>query len=165
MLSEETRKEIEELKSRYPCKRAALTMAVHAVAREKGALTPDDLAFIAEELDESPAEIQSAVSFYDMFKIERPVKYRIRVCTSVSCMIRGSDEVVGHLRKALGIGFGETTPDGLFELEEVECFGACDRAPSISINDEQAGPMTSEKIDQLIDDCRRGAPVGEDNLR
>lgn len=155
MLSEKLRNEITALFDLYPSKRPALIMALHAVQRENGLLTLDDCIELGEIFGEHPAEIESVASFYTMFRFEPVGKCHIEVCTNVSCMLRGSGGVVEHLKKKLGIDFGETTPDGLFTLDEVECLAACDRAPAIAVNGGYSGPMTIKKLDKLIDDWRR----------
>jgi NADH-quinone oxidoreductase subunit E len=160
MISEKVRSEIKELMARYPAKRAVLLFALHAIRRENQMFTPDDYAELAEILDEHPAEIQSTAEFYDMFITAKPAKCAICVCTSASCQLRGSDEIVKHLKDKLGIDFGMATPDAMFSLEEVECIGACDMAPAIMLNDETMGPMSVEKIDEVLESCRRKSHLG-----
>jgi NADH-quinone oxidoreductase subunit E len=155
MLSDSLKVEIASLIDRYPSKRAALITALHALQREKGHLAVEDFVDLAEIFGEHPAEVQSVASFYSMFRFEPPARCRIEVCTNVSCMLRGSGDIVDHLKKKLGIDFGETTLDGLFSLEEVECLAACDMAPVIAVNGEYMGPMTVEKVDALIEEWRR----------
>jgi NADH-quinone oxidoreductase subunit E len=154
MLSVETRHAIDELLKRYPSKRGALVMAVHAVQRDKKFLTPDDCEELSLIFDIPASEIESTAGFYDMFHCGKTGEYRIGVCTNVSCMLGGSNGLAEHLKKILGVEFGETTPDGLFSLFEQECLGSCDFAPVITINDEQKGNMTTEKVDALIVECR-----------
>ena len=155
MLSEGLRHKIASLFNLYPERRSALVMALHAIQDEKGYISFDDLAELAEMIGESSAEIQSTASFYEMFRFSPPAKCRIGVCTSVSCMLRGSDEIVSHLKRVLGIDFHEVTDDGLFSLEEHECLGACDMAPVITVNGEYMGPVDTEKIDSIIAEWRR----------
>ncbi|HDS30372.1 MAG TPA: NADH-quinone oxidoreductase subunit NuoE [Firmicutes bacterium] len=154
MLRENLKAEIESLIAMYPERRAALIMALHAVQRDKGFLSPGDFSELAEIFDEHPAEIQSVASFYEMFRQKPAGKNIIAVCTNISCMLNGSDEIVGHLKKVLGIDFGETTSDGMFTLMKSECLAACDMAPAIAINGEYFGPVTPEIIDRLLDERR-----------
>lgn len=156
MLSESLKEQIEELITLHPSKRAGLLMALHAMRNEIGYLTIEDLTELSSIIGESPAEIQSTANFYEMFHLQRPVKIRISACTSVSCMLRGCDEIVEYLKSRLGIGFGETTPDGLFHLEEAECLGACDTAPAIVINDKYFGNLTVNGLELLLNDLLAG---------
>lgn len=154
MLSEELRNNIETIARRYPVRRAVMVMALHAIQDQKGSLSREDIEELAEMLDLPPAEVESVATFYDMVRFHQPAKCRIAVCTSVSCMLRGSDELVKYIREKLGVDFGQITADGVFSLEEAECLGSCDRAPAISVNDEIMGPVTLSDIDALIDSYR-----------
>jgi NADH-quinone oxidoreductase subunit E len=162
MLSEKVKQEIQDLSGRYFDKRAVLIMALHAIRREKASFMPEDFRELAEILDEHPAEIESTAKFYDMFLLAKPARCTIGVCTSVSCMLRGSDKIVEHLKSTLGVDFGVCTPDGSFCFEEVECLGACEMAPAVTVNDEAMGPMTVEQLDSVIHNCRSGKPFSED---
>jgi NADH:ubiquinone oxidoreductase subunit E len=155
MFSESLKAEITGLFRHYPEKRAALIMALHAVQREKGRLSPVDFVELGGMFGEHPAEIQSVASFYDMFHVERYGRCVIEVCTNASCMLGGSVEMADHLRGKLGIEFGETTSDGIFTLREAECLAACDMAPLIVVNGEFIGPVTIESLDELIEERRR----------
>jgi NADH-quinone oxidoreductase E subunit len=161
MISERVRLEIEETLKRYPTKRAALVMALHAIRRENTFFTQDDFIDVADILDMSPTDVASIADFYDMFLAEKPAKCRIAVCTSVSCMLRGSDKIVEYIKKRLGVDFNECTSDGLFCIHEAECLGACDKAPVIAVNDEHVGPITTDELDALIAGWRRGNPPPE----
>jgi NADH-quinone oxidoreductase subunit E len=155
MLSENLRHEIATLMGRYPSGRGALVTALHLARAEKCYLSVEDFADLAQLFDLPPAEIESTALFYDMLQSGHCAKFKICVCTNVSCMLRGSEKIVDRFREKLGIGFGESTPDGMFMLEEAECLGACDIAPMITLNDEFMGPITVEKVDSLIDTLRR----------
>ncbi len=164
MFTETLKSEIEKLFDIYPEKRAALIMAFHAVQREKGHLSIEDFVELGEMFGEHPAEVQSVASFYTMFRFEPAGKCIIEICTSASCMLRGSEGIAEHLKNKLGIDFSETTSDGLFTLEEVECLAACDKAPLIAVNGEYTGPMSVETLDRLIDDWRRTNGSGAGRL-
>jgi NADH-quinone oxidoreductase subunit E len=94
--------------------------------------------------------VYEVATFYSMYELKPVGKHKICVCTNISCMLRGSDEVVEHLRKKLGIGLGETTPDKKFTLKEVECLGACANAPMFQIGREYHEDLTPEKIDDIL---------------
>jgi NADH-quinone oxidoreductase subunit E len=161
MLSENLRLEISNLMGKFPSGRGALVTALHLVRSEKCRLSLEDFKDLAELFDLPPAEIESTAVFYDMLQPGHCVKFKICVCTNVSCMLRGSEKIVDRFREKLGIGFGDITPDGMFMLEEAECLGACDIAPMITLNDEFMGPMTVEKVDSLLDSLmRQGAQGG-----
>ncbi|MFH1676985.1 MAG: NAD(P)H-dependent oxidoreductase subunit E [bacterium] len=154
MIEEKLKAEINGLINEYPSHRPALIMALHAVMHDHGSISKTDIIGLAEIFNEHPAEIQSVATFYTMFRFEPSGKCRIEICTNVSCMLAGSNEIAGHLKKKLGIEFGETTDDGLFTIEEVECLAACDLAPVIAVNGEFVGPVTVNKVDEIIDQWR-----------
>ena len=155
VFSESLVKEIQDLFKNYPSKRPALIMALHAVQRDHGCLSPEAFEELGELFDEHPGEIESVASFYTMFHFEPIGKCLIEVCTNASCMIMGSDDIVDHILKKLDIKLGETTSDGLFTVKEAECLAACDMAPIIIIDEKFEGPLTKEKADKLIDEWRR----------
>jgi NADH-quinone oxidoreductase subunit E len=121
-----------------------------------GWLPPEAIAEVAHRLERSYAEIEGVATFYSMYNTDHPVgKHMIEVCTCLSCHMCGAYKVAGYLKQKLGVGFGETTSDGLFTLHEVECLDACDRAPVLQIGDEYIGPVDEAKIDALLDELRR----------
>lgn len=168
MLSEQTVAIIEQLQSRYPIKRGALLMALHAAQEEKGFLTKSDFAEIGDLFNLDPAEVESVSSFYTMFYTKPQGKCLFQMCTNVSCMVDGAYAVLEHLRTTLGIAPGQVTEDGLFGLMEVECLAACDTAPCLQISDREFFPrVTIEQIDRIIEHYRMGgshpAPGAEVN--
>lgn len=112
---------------------------------------------IAREFEISLSEISGIISFYSLFSTLNRGKYMIRICDSLPCRISGSIDVFLYLQEKLGIKNKETTPDKVFTLEMVNCLGACDKAPTIMINDKIYSAMTPEKIDQMIDFLRQEA--------
>jgi NADH-quinone oxidoreductase subunit E len=151
MLSETTRKQIADLMKKYPQTRSALIPSLRLAQTEAGYLSESVLTEIAQIFELSPSEVFEVASFYSMF-YKKPVgKYVIQVCTSISCMLRKSDQIIEHLEKRLGIKPGETTPDQRFTLLEVECLASCGTAPAASINDEYHENLTPEKLDQILD--------------
>lgn len=155
MLSDKAKSEIQQLKARYPHPNSALLPALALAQKEHGWLSPEVLEEVAEVMGLSPAQVGSVASFYTMFN-RRPVgKYLVQVCTNVACSLLGAEHIVEHLKRKLGIHVGETTPDGLFTLLEVECLGSCGTAPVMQINDTYYENLTAEKVDQILAELRR----------
>jgi NADH-quinone oxidoreductase subunit E len=106
---------------------------------------------VAEYLDMPPIAVYEVATFYSMYEHKPVGRNKICVCTNISCLLRGSDDVVKHLNEKLGIKFGEITEDGKFSLKEVECLGACAGAPMIQIGREYYENLSPEKIDSILD--------------
>ena len=154
LLTEDSKKEIDHWVSKYPADRKqSAVMAALRIAQDqnRGFLTEDLMDAVAEYLDMRPIAVYEVATFYSMYELEPVGKHKICICTNISCMLCGSDTIVGHLSKKLGIGLGETTADGRFTLKEVECLGACVNAPVIQIGDKYYENLTAEKIDQVLD--------------
>jgi NADH-quinone oxidoreductase subunit E len=151
MFGTEFEKTVNTIVERYPHKKAALLPVLWECQRENGWISPAVETWVADRLGVSAAHVHGAVTFYTMYKQRPSGKYHIQVCTTVSCMLRGSDDLVEHLKKKLGIGEGEVTPDGKFSLVRVECLGSCGTAPMFQLNDDYHEDLTVEKIDQLLD--------------
>jgi NADH-quinone oxidoreductase subunit E len=149
--SPEAKKEFEAILTRYPEKRAALLPTLHLAQREFGWISTDVMKYISELLGIPVQEVYDTASFYTMFKLEPTGKYLIQVCSTLSCYLRGSKEIVEHLKQKYGIDVGETTKDGKFTLWKVECLGSCGTAPVVQINDDYYEDMTIEKLDQVLD--------------
>ena len=151
-LSETVRSKIDEARTKYPAEqpRAALIWALHAAQDEYGWLDEATLESIAAYLDLEPIKVYEAATFYDMFNREPVGRHQIKVCTNISCMLTGSDDVTARLRDRLGIDFGETTGDGRFTLTEVECLGACGGAPVIWIGRDYYENVTPERLDEIL---------------
>ncbi len=154
LINEASRADIDRWIAKYPPerKRSAVMGALRVVQdQNKGYLTNELMDAVAEYLDLPPIAVYEVATFYSMYELEAVGKHKICVCTNISCMLRGSDEVVAHLNKRLGIGLGETTNDGRFTLKEVECLGACVDAPMFQIADQYHGKLTPETIDAILD--------------
>ena len=154
LLTEASLKEIDTWINKYPeeQKQSAVMSALRiAQDQNRGYLTEDLMDAVAEYLDMRRIAVYEVATFYSMYELEPVGKHKICVCTNISCMLCGSDTVVGHLSKKLGIGLGETTADGRFTLKEVECLGACVNAPVMQIGNTYHENLTEEKIDQVID--------------
>jgi len=151
MLGPEFEARIDELVGRYPEPRAALLMVLWEVQRKKGYIDQEVEDWISRRLGVSQAHVHGVVTFYTMFK-ERPSgRYHIQVCTTLSCMLRGSDDLVRHIENKLGIREGDTTADGKFSLIRVECLGSCGTAPMFQLNDDYHENLTPEKVDEILD--------------
>jgi NADH-quinone oxidoreductase subunit E len=157
VLSEQVRRDIEEMMAAYPKPRSAILGALHRVQEELGWVPPQAQEEVAEMFGMAPAEVDSLVTFYYMY-FRKPVgRYVLKVCRSISCYLRGCDGLTRHLLQRLGLKKpGETTPDGLFTVVEAECLAACGGAPVLQVNDRFFENATLERVDQLLEDLRAG---------
>ncbi|MCC6746144.1 MAG: NAD(P)H-dependent oxidoreductase subunit E [Deltaproteobacteria bacterium] len=147
---------IAKILARYPNKMAACLPLLWLAQEEFGHVGPDAQALVAATLDLPASHVYGVVTFYTMYN-QKPVgKYHVQVCTNVSCMLCGGYDTLGAFERKLGIRCGETTPDGLFTLAEVECLAACGGAPAVQINDRYYEPVTPETVDALVDALREG---------
>jgi NADH-quinone oxidoreductase subunit E len=148
-----------EIIARYPRQRSALLPLLHLVQAQEGYVSADGLAFCAEQLDLSEAEVTAVLSFYTMYK-RRPVgEYHVGVCTNTLCAVLGGDAIYADLRAHLGTETDEATPDGKVSLERVECNAACDYAPVVMVNWEFFDNMTPKSARDLVDGLRAGADI------
>ncbi|HWP35187.1 MAG TPA: NAD(P)H-dependent oxidoreductase subunit E, partial [Thermodesulfobacteriota bacterium] len=156
-LSPQAREAIDRLAARYPWRQSAALPALFIAQNELGFITPRAVVEVAELLDMSPAEVQTLLTFYPMFRRRPAGRYVINVCTTISCQLCGGYEILEHLEKRLGIHAGETTPDGAFTLQTWECIAACGGAPAIQVNLEYIERVTIEQVDRLLDELRAKA--------
>jgi NADH-quinone oxidoreductase subunit E len=158
VLTDEMVAKIEALMPRYPTKQALTLPALHIVHDELRQVPLDAVVEIAQLLDLAPAEVQDTLTFYQFFHQEKPHgKVRAFVCRSISCALRGGEQVLDHLCTKAGIKPGETTPDGSLTVEPAECLGACDFAPCMLAGDDLHKDLTPEKADQFLNAVRGGA--------
>lgn len=151
MLSEETVQEIRAAMKRYPRPRSAVLDTLRAIQRQFGYCNPEALNEAAEILGIDANALQMLVTFYDLF-YEHPVGEHILMpCKNIACFLRGSDQIIAHLRERLGINPGETTSDGKFTLQPMECLAACDLAPMMIADEAYFGNLTNEKVDELLE--------------
>lgn len=156
MLSEKTRKMILDLQKKYPERRSALIPALHLAQAEVGFLPRETQNEVAELFDIDPNEVNSVVTFYDMF-FEEPVgKHILHVCKNVSCMLRGGDALLETLCRKLQVQPREVTDDGEFTIIPSECLGACDRAPMMLVDDKVVGPIKEEDLDRILAEAKKG---------
>lgn len=156
LLSHHEREEIDSWLKRYPEDRnqSALLAALRAVMHEDHYLSVDKMNAVADYLDLPKIAVYEVASFYSMFELDKQAaaKYSISVCTNVSCMLCGSDEILSHVENKLGIKLGESTPDGKFFLKvEEECLAACSSAPMMQVNHVYHTNLTPEKVDEILD--------------
>ena len=150
-LTEQTKKRIEEIISRYEKKEAALLPVLHLVQREKGFISSQEEKQVADLLGIRPIKVKEVVTFYTMLNREPLGRYHIQVCSNISCSLLGAESLIEHLKGKLGIEVGETTQDKKFTLSTVECLGACEQAPCMMINFDYYGNLDKEKIDKILD--------------
>lgn len=153
--SPEGKKSFEQILTRYPNKESALLPTLHLAQKEFGHFTVERMDAIAELLGLPNVRVYKVVSFYTMYLRQEIGKYLLQVCTNVSCSLLGAEKLVTHLEEKLGIKRGETTPDGLFTICEVECLGACGKAPVMMVNDDYYEDLTVEMVDALLDQLKR----------
>lgn len=153
--SDELKNKINHWISKYPAdqKQSAVLPALMLVQEAYGGWLTDELMqSVAKYLGMSDIAVYEIAAFYSMYELKPVGKYKLAVCTNISCMLAGCDKIVDHLRQKLKINFGETTPDGKFSLKEVECLGACANAPVIHMGHKYYENLTPEKIDKLLDE-------------
>jgi NADH-quinone oxidoreductase subunit E len=152
VLTEELRARIRAEFPKYPNKRAVVLPALHIVHDALRAVSPAAMEEIAELLELHPAEVSDTMTFYGFFRApDRPLgQRRVWVCRSISCMLRGGEELLAELCQKLGVRPGETTADGRVTLEFAECLGACEGAPCMLVNDECHMNVTEESAAELI---------------
>jgi len=154
VLSAEARKKIEALKSEYETNLSALIPALHVAQGEQGWLSEEIQAEVAAILDVTPQAVREVVSFYTMFH-QKPVgKFLLQVCRNLSCSLRGGHRLQRQIEERLAIHDGETTQDGRFTLESVECLGSCGTAPVLMVNDRYHENVTPEEIDRLLTELK-----------
>jgi NADH-quinone oxidoreductase subunit E len=153
---EELRATAREIIARYPKPRSALLPLLHLVQSEEGYITPDGIAFCAELLDLTKAEVGAVSTFYTMYKRRPTGEYLISVCTNTLCALLGGDEIFAMLSAELGVGHDETTADRAITLEHAECLAACDYAPVMTVNYEFFDKATVESALDLVQRLQRG---------
>jgi len=162
-LSQEAQREIQRVIAQYPQgkQKSAILRVMHIVEEEAGGwLSTDSMDMIAEILDITPIEVYEVATFYTMFNLKPVGKYVFEVCRTGPCMIVGADNVVHYLEKKLNIKVGETTQDRMFTLKTTECLGACGYGPMLQCGEEYHEHLTPQKIDELIEACRKGEIKG-----
>jgi NADH-quinone oxidoreductase E subunit len=157
----ERRARLEEIAAHYPPerRRSALLPALHLVRHQQGYVSARAMEHVAEVIGVTPIEVEDVVTFYDMFYAQPVGTYVLQVCRTLSCAMNGAERVIDTLSHTLGIKPGETDPSGMFTLMEVECLGACDRAPVVAVNEHWHELVTPEAAERLVDDLRAKGPA------
>ena len=150
-MSQDVMDKVDKEAAKYPSRRAAVKSALRYCQEETGWVSNGVVTAVAEYLGLEPIEVYEVATFYDMFYTEPGGRHRIRVCTNVSCMLRGAETIVSHLKEKLGIKVGETSQDGRITLLEAECLGACGGAPMLVCGNQYFENLTTDKLDSLLD--------------
>jgi len=149
-------RKVDEIVAKYPYPRAAIMPILHLAQERDGYVTLDAEEWIAERLELSPSFVHGVVTFYTMYRTSECGANLLQLCTTVSCMLRGCDRLLLHLKNKLDIDVGETTQDGKFTLVTVECLGSCGTAPMMQINDDYYEDLDLERTDAILDAVARG---------
>ncbi len=148
--SEENEKKFQELIKRYPNKSSLMLPSLWMIQYQEGWISTEAMEYLADKLNTSPMDVYSVASFYSMFHLKPVGKYNIQICKTLSCKLRGSEDIKKHIEEKLGIKAGETTKDMKFTITEFECLGSCGSAPCICVNDDYVEHVTSEKVDEIL---------------
>src|ERR1700737_924784 len=160
VLSAHVLDEIRELPDKYPQHRSAVMPALDLAQEELGYLSPEAMSEVAAALQLDPGYVEGVATFYTLFHLKPIGKHMFYVCTNLSCTLRGANDIVDHLKGAIGLHEdGEVSKDGLFSYEEVECLGACEYAPVARLDRRYQRDLTNQKVDSLI--AQRRNPVAE----
>jgi NADH-quinone oxidoreductase subunit E len=151
IFSPELAARFDKLVATYPVRRSALVPMLLYAQDEVGSLSDAVISEIAERVQLKELEVRNVISYYSLLHLKPHGKFHVQVCTNISCMLRGGNELFEHCKERLGIGHKETTPDGVFSLEEVECIGACCWAPAVQINYAFHESLTPEAMDKVLD--------------
>lgn len=153
--SPSAREKFEQYVRRYPVRRAAIMPTLWLAQKEFGYLSTEVMEYVAGLLGLTPAFVASVASFYTMY-YKRPMgRHHVQVCTNLSCSLVGAERILDCIRERLGIDVGETTPDGKFSLDQVECLGSCGTAPMMQINDRYWEDLTPERTLEILDRLAR----------
>jgi len=158
--SDDKLKQVQQIVERYPQGRqkSALIPVLHLAQQEFGGwLDVPVMDYVASLLSLEPIEVYEVATFYSMFNLKPVGRYMFEVCQTGPCMINGSDDIVAYIEEKLGIKPGQTTSDGMFTLKTVECLGACGYAPMMQLGKHYKEHLTRQKVDQIIEECRRNA--------
>lgn len=135
----------------YPTQRSFLVPMLLYAQDELGHLTDEAIAYLANKAGVTELEVRNVISYYSMLHTKPRGKFHVQVCTNISCLLRGGEELFDHCKQKLGVGHKQTTPDGIFSLEEVECIGACSWAPAVQVNYDFHENLTTEKMDRVLE--------------
>ena len=155
IFSPEFERRFTEMLTHYPSKRSVLVPTLLYAQDEVGYLSDEVIAEIAGRLELKELDVRNVISYYSMLTMKPRGKYNVQICTNIACILRGADDLFHHCQDKLGIRHKQTTPDGQFSLEEVECIGACSWAPAMQVNYDFHENLTAEKIDVILDGLKK----------
>jgi NADH-quinone oxidoreductase E subunit len=148
---ERLRGEVEAALARYPNKRSAVMPVMWIAQREWGWVSPGALKLVAKTVELPDTEVFGIATFYTMFNLKLVGRHHLQVCMTLSCSLMGADRLFRHLEHTLGVGHGETTPDGRFTLRRVECLAACGGGPCMQVNFDYHENLDEKKVDALLE--------------
>ena len=151
IISEQLDKFFDAKMKEYPTRRSFLVPMLLYTQDELGYLTDEAIAYLAKKTDLTELEVRNVISYYSMLHTRPMGKYHVQVCTNISCMLRGGEELLDRCQHHLGIGHKQVTQDGVFSLEEVECIGGCSWAPAVQINYDFHEKLTPDALQVLLD--------------
>lgn len=155
--SDEFEARFTEMLTHYPTPRSVLVPTLLYAQDEVGFLSDEVIAEIASRLELTELDVRGVISYYSMLITKPRGKYNVQVCTNIACMLRGGEELLEHCSKRLGVKNKQTTPDGMFSLEEVECIGGCSWAPAVQVNYDYHENLTPERMDEVLEEYRKKA--------
>ena len=158
IFSPELAARFDKLVTIYPLRRSALVPMLLYAQDEKGYLSEEVIAEVAARVGVTELDVRNVASYYSLLRMHPVGKYHVQVCTNISCMLRGANEVFAHCKKTLGIENKQTTADGMFSLEEVECIGACSWGPAAQVNYDFYENLTPEELDRVLEQYRTNTP-------
>ena len=150
-LTAERQRELTDILSRYPNKQAACIPVLHLCQEQNGWVSEDVLDFVATTLELSVAHVKGVATFYSLYNHHPVGKHQVWVCRTLSCALRGADEVLHHCEKRLGIHAGETTTDGSITLRTAECLASCGTGPMMQVDKTYYENLTTEQVDRILD--------------
>jgi NADH-quinone oxidoreductase subunit E len=154
IFSPELAARFDRMVTQYPLRRSALVPMLLYAQDEVGYLSDEVIAEVASRIGITELDVRSVLSYYSLLRTKPLGKYHVQVCTNISCMLRGGNEIFEHCKNRLGVGNKGVTKDGVFSLEEVECIGACSWAPAAQINYDFHENLTPESVNSILNDYR-----------
>jgi NADH-quinone oxidoreductase subunit E len=155
-LTPERDRELSDILARYPNRQAACIPVLHLCQEQNGWVSDEVIAFVAKALDLSTSHVKGVVTFYTLFNQQPVGKHQVWVCRTLSCALRGGDQVLHHCEQRLGIHAGETTADGSITLRTAECLASCGTAPMMQVDKEFHENLTLPEVDRILDRLRKG---------
>ena len=148
--SQESLKRFDEIVSRYPKKEGAMLPVLHLAQQEFGHLSAEAIEYVAGIMELPAARVYGVVTFYTMLNMKPMGRHHVQVCRTLPCALVGAEKITALVKAKLGIGVGETTPDGRFTLSEVECLASCGSGPMMQVNDDYYEDLTEEKVEEIL---------------